>query len=231
MEYSGNGTIPPMLRKITQMLTWAIFSLIVLILFAMFFPRFVTYVNARQLVYNVEDSPVNRVAIVFGAGLWGDGKPTVVLRDRVATATELYFSGKVDKLLMSGDNSTIYYNEPGAMKEYAIELGVPEGAIVLDYAGRRTYDSCYRASAIFEVRHATLVTQSFHLPRALYICNALGISSTGVKADQRTYRQGSLMWWSLREVPATLVAFWEVHITKPTPVLGEPEPIYPLEAE
>jgi SanA protein len=131
---------------------------------------------------------------------------------------------------MSGDNSTIYYNEPGAMKEYALELGVPEDAIVLDYAGRRTYDSCYRAGAIFGLQQATLVTQNFHLPRALYICRMLGISATGVKADQRMYRQGSIMWWNLREVPATLVALWEVHISKPIPVLGKPEPIYPMEA-
>jgi SanA protein len=219
-----------MLRKLTQMMIWMTFSLILLIVFILLIPRLVTYINAYQRVYNVEDSPDNRVAIVFGAGLWRDGRPTAVLRDRVETATELYHSGKVNKLLMSGDNSTIYYNEPGAMKEYAIELGVPEEAIVLDYAGRRTYDSCYRAGAIFGLQRATLVTQNFHLPRALYICRVLGISATGVKADQREYRQGSIMWWNLREVPATLVALWEVHISKPIPVLGKPEPIYPMEA-
>jgi SanA protein len=132
---------------------------------------------------------------------------------------------------MSGDNSFEYYNEPGAMKEYAIKLGMPEDAIALDYAGRRTYDTCYRAREIFGVSDATLVTQSFHLPRAIYTCNKLGVEAIGVAADRRTYRRGSNFFWSTRELPATLVAFWETNVTKPVPVLGTPEPIFPLEAQ
>ena len=115
-------------------------------------------------------SPAAPAAIVFGAGLWRDGSPSPVLQDRVATAADLYFSGKVKKILMSGDNRFIYYNEPGAMKKFALSLGVPEEDIVLDYAGRRTYDTCYRARAIFGLKEAILVTQSFHLPRALILC-------------------------------------------------------------
>ena len=168
---------------------------------------------------------------MFGAGLWRDGSPTPVLRDRVAQAAELFFAGKVEKLLMSGDNSHLNYNEPQAMREYALSLGVPEQAIVLDYAGRRTYDTCYRARHIFGVKKAILVTQSFHLPRALYICNNLDIQVNGVASDLRTYPRRSLTFWNLREVPATLVAFWEVHITRPLPILGNPEPIFPVEAQ
>jgi SanA protein len=149
----------------------------------------------------------------------------------VGTAARLYFSGKVEKMLMSGDNSEVNYNEPGAMREYALELGVPDGAIVLDYAGRRTYDTCYRAREIFGIDQAILVTQNFHLPRALYVCNALGISAVGVPADQRRYTRRSLVWWNLRETPATLVALWEVHVSRPKPILGEKEPIFPLEAQ
>ena len=112
-------------------------------------------------------------------GLWRNGTPTPVLQDRIETAADLYFAGKVEKLLMSGDNRFIYYNEPGAMREYAISLGVPEEDIVLDYAGRRTYDTCYRAKAIFGLEKAILVTQAFHMPRALYTCNQLGVESPG----------------------------------------------------
>lgn len=194
-------------------------------------PRLITGVYARSHIINIEKVQPSPVAIVFGAGLWRDGTPTPVLRDRVETAAELYFAGKVEKLLMSGDNSRQDYNEPQAMRDYAISLGVPDAAIALDYAGRRTYDTCYRARDIFGIRSAILVTQSFHLPRAIYTCNALGIKATGVPADQLDYRKGSLAYWNLREIPASLVALWEVHISKPLPVLGDPEPIFPLEAQ
>jgi SanA protein len=128
---------------------------------------------------------------------------------------------------MSGDNRFLDYNEPGAMREYAISLGVPEEAIVLDYAGRRTYDTCYRATAIFGLQNAILVTQAFHLPRALYTCNALGLKAVGVPSDRHDYNKRSLIYWHLRELPATLTAMLQVHILRPEPVLGEPEPIFP----
>ena len=130
---------------------------------------------------------------------------------------------------MSGDNRVVNYNEPAAMRDYALELGVPDKAIVLDYAGRRTYDTCFRARDIFKVKKALLVTQKYHLFRALYICNNLGVQSMGVIADRRDYHQISLLHWKMRELPAAIVTIWEVHITKPIPVLGEPEPIFPSE--
>jgi SanA protein len=145
----------------------------------------------------------------------------------VATATELYFAGKVEKLLMSGDNSTIYYDEPGAMHDYAISLGVPEEDIVLDFAGRRTYDSCYRAKEIFGVDDLIVVTQAFHLPRALFLCNAFDIEATGVPADDANYRLRNYTYWWFREILATLKAYWDVAIEHPTPILGDPEPIFP----
>lgn len=166
-------------------------------------------------------------AIVFGAGLRWDSTPTPVLADRVHTAVELYLAGKVDKILMSGDNRYLNYNEPGAMKEYAMEQNVPEEDIVLDYAGRRTYDTCYRARDIFRVQDAVLITQAFHLPRALYTCNTLGLEAVGVAADRRVYSPPDHLFWKIREYPATLVAFIQVHLTRPEPVLGDPEPIFP----
>jgi len=172
---------------------------------------------------DVEPAPA---AIVFGAGLWRDGSPTPVLEDRVATAVDLYFSGKVKKILMSGDNRFVYYNEPGAMKTFALSLGVPEEDIVQDFAGRRTYDTCYRARAIFGLKDAILVTQSFHLPRALILCSGVGIQATGVSADRRVYTTRSQVYWNLREVPAILISFWEIFVSHPEPVLGNPEPIF-----
>jgi SanA protein len=193
--------------------------------------RILTAIHAVSRMYQVHSAPPKRVAIVFGAGLRWDGSPTQVLRDRVATAANLYSSGKVEKLLFSGDNRTIEYNEPQAMLEYAVHLGVPKSAIVLDYAGQSTYDTCYRARHIFGIKEAIIVTQKFHLPRALYTCTGLGLDTVGVPADRQTYRRAAVAFWNIRELPATLNAMLELHILRPLPVLGDPEPIYPLEAQ
>jgi SanA protein len=213
-----------------KMSLWSI-SLIAIAATILGLPRLVTSVFSASRIYQSKDVPPGKAAIVFGAGLWRDGRPTAVLRDRVSKAAELFFQGSVEKLLMSGDNSSLNYNEPGAMRNYALELGVPDEAIVLDYAGRRTYDTCYRARDIFGLKEAILVTQNFHLPRALYVCNKLGVNAVGVSADQRAYTRDSWLWWHLRETPATLVALWEVHVSRPTPILGDMEPIFPPEVQ
>ena len=166
------------------------------------------------------------MAIVFGAGLTRSGEATPILKDRVETAAQLYFAGKVEKLLMSGDNRFLNYNEPEAMRQYALALGMPQDDIVLDYAGRRTYDTCFRAKAIFGVTKAILVTQKFHLPRAIFLCNMLGVDGMGVAADNFIYRKRSLLYWNLRELPATITAFADL-FTRPLPVLGKPESIFP----
>lgn len=190
-------------------------------------PRLITEIFAFPRIHTVEDSPSAQVGIVFGAGLNRDGTPTPVLKHRVIAAAELYHAGKIQKILMSGDNTSFDHNEPAAMLEYAVSLGIPREDIVLDYAGRRTYDTCYRAKHIFGIQEALLITQRFHLPRALFTCNMLGLASQGVNANLTRYRSISRLVWNIREVPATLVAFWETIVTKPQPVLGNPEPIFP----
>ncbi|MBK5109277.1 MAG: YdcF family protein [Anaerolineales bacterium] len=211
---------------------FGIFTLLaIIILLAGIVPRLVTRVYAGSRIFLPENTPASQVAIVFGAGLYRDGRPTPVLRDRVATAVELYSAGKVDKLLMSGDNSSVNHNEPGAMRDYALDLGIPDVDIIQDFAGRRTYDTCFRAREIFHIDSAVLVTQAFHLPRALYTCNMLGVSAVGVPADLRPYRRVSQTFWNLRESAATAVALWQIHISQPEPILGKPEPIFPQEAQ
>jgi SanA protein len=215
-----------MLRKIAKiifnLLKWAVALGLAIILL----PRLITALSTAGDIYSPEAVPARRVAVVFGAGLWRDGSPTPVLRDRVEKAAGLYFAGKVEKLLMSGTNLVVEYNEPEAMRQYALGLGVPDEDIVLDYAGRRTYDTCYRAKEIFKVGEPILVTQAFHLPRALYICRSLGMDAVGVAADMHTYRRFSRLYWNLRELPATLTALLDVHLLHTLPVLGEPEPIF-----
>ena len=209
--------------------TWRLIRTLTLLgLLVFFLPRIITSIYAAFKTYSVEDVPADRVAIVFGAGLRRDGTPTAVLRDRVETAAQLYFDGKVEKLLMSGDNRVVDYNEPESMRQHARSLGVPDEAIVLDYAGRRTYDTCYRAKAIFGVESAILVTQKFHLSRALFTCNALGVKAVGVEANNYYFLKRSRLYWNIREQFATVTAFWDVYFKKPLPVLGEPEPIFPV---
>lgn len=216
-----------MFTKILRSTTRLILILIIATLLVFGLPTLIADWFARSRTFSVADAPAAPVAIVLGAGLTRDGRPSPVLRDRIAAAAQLYYSGKVEILLMTGDNRFLDYNEPGAMRDYAIELGIPEGAIVMDFAGRRTYDSCYRARHIFNVKNALVVTQHFHLPRSVFTCNALGIQAQGVIADQRSYNRYSLRFWRMREVAATARAFVDVYLTRPLPVLGNPEPIFP----
>jgi SanA protein len=176
-------------------------------------------------IFSLSEVEHKKVAIVFGAGLQRDGTPSPILRDRVETAVTLLRERKVQKILFSGDNRFENYNEPGAMQAYALQLGAPLQDIVLDFAGRRTYDTCYRAKFIFKVDEAILVTQKFHLPRALFLCNQIKINAVGVNADLRNYSIRSLQVWTVREIFATATAVWDIFIRKPIPVLGEELPI------
>jgi len=175
--------------------------------------------------YSVDAVRSERVAVVFGARIYPDGRLSAMLNDRVETAVQLYHAGKVQKLLLSGDNRFADYDEPGRMMEYAISRGVPAEDLQPDYGGRRTYDTCYRAGAIFGLKSAILVTQDFHLPRALFTCDQLGLEVVGVPADRRTYSRRSIIWSTLREIPATLAALWDVIRREPAPVMGDPIPI------
>ena len=152
-----------MLKRILRLLVKILASLTALGILAVGLSRLITVLSTLPRRYTPENVPSRPVAIVFGAGLQRDGTPSPVLKDRVSMAARLYFAGKVQKLLLSGDNRFIDYNEPGSMRAFAISLGVPAEDIVLDYAGRRTYDTCYRAKTIFGLQQAILVTQSFHL--------------------------------------------------------------------
>ena len=161
-----------------MLLKLVLFSiLLLLVLFGL--PKVVTSLSAAGRIYSVADAPSAPVAVVFGAGLQKDGTPSPVLKDRVTAAVQLYQAGKVKKLLMSGDNRFVDYNEPASMRDYALSQGVPEEAIVLDFAGRRTYDTCYRARDIFGLDDILVVTQKFHLPRAIFTCSGMGSNSKG----------------------------------------------------
>ena len=165
------------------------------------------------------------VVMVPGAGLSYDGTPSLPLKDRLDSAAKLYRDGVVKKILLTGDNRFENYNEPGAMHDYLVKNGIPDGDLVLDYAGRRTYDSCYRAKEIFGQDEIIVVTQPYHLPRAVFLCNQLGLKTQGLPVDQSRYLRQRFLFWNFREVFATMAAYWDIYLAKPLPVLGEPEPI------
>jgi vancomycin permeability regulator SanA len=165
------------------------------------------------------DVPRRGVAIVLGAGLRPDGSPTPFLRDRVDAAVELYRLGAVERLLVTGDNSRTAYDETTAMRDRAVAAGVPAERITEDYAGFSTYDSCARAKRVFGVDEAVVITQGYHLPRAVYTCRQLGIDAVGLGlADWENPGYAKRMpRYQGREVLSTFKALWELHVTRPDP--------------
>lgn len=173
---------------------------------ALLLPRLTLIRRYTEKIYSPTGAPSRSTAIVFGAGLRRDGTPTLVLADRVAIAAELYHLGSVQSLLLSGSSRGPSYDEAEAMRTLAIDLGVDPADILLDKQGTRTLETCARARQSFGIRSALLVTQRFHLPRALVLCEALGIEAEGVQADLSRYSTRSRWFWELRELPASLVA-------------------------
>jgi len=219
-----------MLKQLWKFVRGLLAVLAALGLLTLIVPRLITAVYAWSRVYSVATAPVDRVAVVFGAGLTRTGKPTPILRDRVETAAQLYFAGKVQTLLMSGADRFDAYSEPGAMRDYAVNLGVPAEAILLDDGGWRTYDTCYRAKNVFGLDSAILVTQGFHLPRALFLCNALGVKALGVEAANRRYWPVMLLIWNVREQIATVGALVDVCLGPPSPLVGRSQPMLQVES-
>lgn len=140
------------------------------------------------------------VAIVLGAKVKADGQPSDILRDRLLTAIDLYRAGSVEKILVSGDDGQVEYDEVNAMRLYLLSADVDPDDIFLDHAGFDTYDSMIRANKVFGVAKAIVVTQTYHLPRALYLADAFDIDAQGVAADRQAYR--GILRYQARELLA-----------------------------
>jgi vancomycin permeability regulator SanA len=151
------------------------------------------------------------IALILGAGLQADGTPSDVLAARVRVGVTLYKHCAVRKLIMSGDNSRREYDEVSAMKALAVQMGVRADDVLLDYAGFNTMQSCVRLRKVFGQSQGVVVSQRFHLPRAVHLCRFAGIRTIAVQApDPRSRLDG---WKStIREVPATTLAWWSVHV-------------------
>nr|WP_323368984.1 ElyC/SanA/YdcF family protein [Streptomyces alkaliterrae] len=166
-------------------------------------------------------APHAPVAMVFGAGL-RDGEPSRYLASRLDTAADLYHGGKVRALLLTGDNSRADYDEPTAMRDHLLRRGVPADRVVLDYAGFDTWASCSRAKRVFGVDEALLVSQAFHVPRAVALCDAAGVRAHGVAVAEAR----NAVWYAghLRELAAGVKAGLEATFTPDPRFLGPQEP-------
>jgi len=179
---------------------------------------------ARGRVFLPADLPCpNAPVLVLGAGVLPDKEPSQILLERLKTALYLFQSGRTPWILVSGDNRSVYYNEPQAMRRWLLKQGVPPTHVISDYAGRRTYDSLRRAQRVFGIRRLTVVTSDFHLPRALYLSQAMGLEAQGVAAKSRQlpWHSRASLWF--REYGARHIALWDSWFP-PTPVLGPREP-------
>jgi len=178
---------------------------------------------ARYTFAGADDAPSTSAAIVLGASVVR-GAPSPVLAARADEAVALYQKGKVSKILVTGDNGALSHDEVTPVRKYLLASGVPARDIFLDHAGFDTYSSMYRARAVFGVRTATIVTQSFHMPRALFIARRLGIEAYGVAAGEG----GRDLYDYLREIPASWKALFDLALRRQPKYLG---PAIPIEGD
>jgi len=181
---------------------------VMIIVFMPFGWRMLVHKQTSAMIYDVHNAPWRPVAVVYGAAIFRGNRLSSILRDRMDTAIHLYENEVVAAILVSGDRQDDSYDEARAMADYARAHGVPEDDIIIDQAGKRTYDTCYRARNTFNLESAILVTQEFHLPRALFTCKQIGLESIGVVADRRTYRGSN--WYNFRETAATMIALYDI---------------------
>jgi vancomycin permeability regulator SanA len=181
--------------------------------------------STKDLIVSLEEAPnINPdCIIVLGAGVRSDGSPSPMLQDRIITGIKLYENGVSDRLLMSGDHTKKGYDEVNVMKSYAMDRKVPSEHVFMDHAGISTYDSIYRAKEIFQADKLVIVTQEYHLYRALYIAKKLGIDAYGVSADVRIYAGQDLR--ELREIAARVKDFLKAAIKPSSKIGGEAIPV------
>ena len=187
---------------------------LVLLLAAAVVPTAYIELATRRHVVTPESAPAVPWGVVFGAGLAPGGEPSPILAERLETALLLWRSGRVERLLLTG-NTDPYHDEIRSMRRYLTKGGVPERAISVDLEGLSTFDSCWRARGVFGVQRAILVTQAFHLPRAVFLARAAGIDAVGVRAEGGRWR-ALYVWRELLARPLALVDGW-LHPRPPLP--------------
>lgn len=216
-----------MIKKKSLIITFIIFISLVIVgvVTVLGINSYVKYEGSKYIISPEEVTTLKDVdcILVLGCRVKGDGKPSDMLSDRLRRGIELYRKGSAPKIIMSGDHGTKEYDEVNTMKQVAIDEGVPSSDIFMDHAGFSTYESLYRAKEIFKTDKLIIVTQKYHLYRALYIAKKLGIEAYGVSSDYHTYRGQENR--EVREILARCKDFVGT-IFKPKPTyLGETIPV------
>ena len=207
-----------------KLLKYGITIIIIIVIIVLGINLYVKKSTSKQIMNENNSAKLSDVdcIIILGAGIWGD-KPSPMLEDRLLEGIKLYQNNVSDKIIMSGDHGRKEYDEVNIMKNYAIEKGIPSENIFMDHAGFSTYESIYRARDIFKAKKIVIVTQKYHLYRAIYIANQLGIEAYGVGADPRQYVGAT--YRELREILARDKDFVKC-IFKPKPTyLGDAIPV------
>ena len=213
-----------MLKKTIKKILSISIILIVLSGLGLFFTNLHIRSVGSRYVMKPEDLPQVDAIIVLGAYVSPSGRISDMLADRLAVGLELYKGEKAPKIVVSGDHGRTTYDEVNGMRKYLQARGVPREDIFMDHAGFDTYDSLYRARDVFTIKKAVVVTQQYHLLRALYIARVLGIEAYGVPSDKHVYP--GMAYYQAREIAARAKAFLQVDIFKPKPkYLGNIIPI------
>jgi len=199
-----------------------VFTFFTVILFFVFFTNLIIYFKTQSYIYkNVEEISEAQTVLIPGAAILSSGKLSAIFEDRVDKAIQLYEAKKVSKILVSGDNSTVSYNEVNPVRNYLLMKGVPDMDIFLDHAGFDTYSTMYRARDIFQVSSIIISTQSFHLPRSIFIARSLGIDAYGISADE-----GNILFRNhIREIIANEKAVLNLIFERQPKYLGDAIPI------
>ncbi|MDD3877538.1 MAG: ElyC/SanA/YdcF family protein [Bacteroidales bacterium] len=210
------------IKKIIRLLLLLAIIIIFLCLLSIFGAQYIISTSAKNLTYsNTDDIPHNRVGVVLGtAKMFRKGVPNLYYKHRINATKELFSAGKIDFVLVSGDNRHRSYNEPNDFKKSLIEAGIPEDKIFLDYAGFRTYDSMIRADKVFGQKKFTVISQKFHNERAIYIARRLGLDVIGYNAHDVESYYGFKT--NLREKFARVKVFVDFLFDKKPHFLGDP---------
>ena len=207
-----------------KVLKYGIIFVIILAIIIFGINLYVTMSVSKQIIKESDYKKLSDIdcIIILGAGIWGDG-PSPMLEDRLLEGIDLYQKNVSNKIIMSGDHGKKEYDEVNIMKDFAIEKGIPSENIFMDHAGFSTYESIYRAKEIFDAKKVVIITQKYHLYRALYIAEQLGIEAYGVGADPRKYVGAT--YREIREILARNKDFIKC-LFKPEPTyLGETIPV------
>ena len=215
------------MKKKLKIILIALISAVLAVALAYFAFNAIVVLSASSHITTMDECEESVCAIVLGAGVRADGSPTWMLRDRLDTAIKLYEDGKVDKILMSGDHHTTSYDEVNNMKQYAIDAGVPSEDIFMDHAGLCTYDTMNRAKNIFCLEKAIIVTQEYHLYRAVFLARSFGIDAQGVATDNNDYGTYQFIHNNIRESIARCKDFLYSIFKPDTTIMGDLIPITP----